>query len=415
MTSHFFLLSSPLSVERLSWIEESLKFFFVKLNPENLLHHTKEPRDAVFTFFLTGDALYSLQDPQTLPVWEIILSMPSVRIICDLRELGLRGLSTGRLKMKNPEQVVDQNALALNGQPSFWKDVVKFARQHEQPVPSTIGYLQLESPYMNQSAHAALRFLAAGIEAHASTELYVYLDGIHLGHTSQNPSECENIGSCLEELCDRAQKRGLSFQMLACGRCAAARGYSTWDDGQGVVISTCTIKPVKIRNLSDMISQFSRNHVILAKDSAVIQFKRDGQQSAISLQEIGRSPPLTVFITSRPYGTEIAFGAISFAVASAYAGIQTRVVFIEDGVCTLMGEHRLETGSHFFNLQEVIDAVAGSANLQFFAFQPSLSQRGIAKNRKLNAVLDIGIPELGQLLFYPPNGTSASHQRIIFF
>src|SRR5512136_2680727 len=101
MTSHFFRFGGPLSAERLSWIEESLKFFFVKLNPENLLHHTKAPRDAIFTFLLTGDALYSLHNPQTLPVWEIILSMPSVKIICDLKELELRGISIGRLKMKN--------------------------------------------------------------------------------------------------------------------------------------------------------------------------------------------------------------------------------------------------------------------------------------------------------------------------
>jgi hypothetical protein len=80
-----------------------------------------------------------------------------------------------------------------------------------------------------------------------------------------------------------------------------------------------------------------------------------------------------------------------------------------------MGDHKLEKGTHFFNLQEVIDAIAGSANIQFFAFQPSLHQRGISKNKKLNAVLDIGIPELGQLLFYPPNGVSANHQRVIFF
>jgi tRNA 2-thiouridine synthesizing protein C len=415
MTSHFFLLGGPLTVERLSWIEESLKFFFVKLNPENLLHHTKNPREAVFTFLLTGDALYSLQNPQTLPLWEIILSMPSVKIICDLKEIELRGISIGKLKMKNPEQVIDQNSLALNGQPSFWKDVMKYARQHEQPVPSTVGYLQMESPYMNQSSHAALQFLAAGVEAHASVDLYTYLDGIHLGHIGQNPSECENIGSGLEDLYDRAQKKGLSCQMIACGRCSAARGYSTWDDGQGVVISTCTIKPVKIRNLKEIVGLFGRNHIILAKDSASIQFKKEGQPSSFSLQEKEKSPPVTIFITHRPYGTEEAFGAISFAVACAYEGIRARVVFIEDGVYTLMGEHKLEKGTHFFNLQEVIDAVAGSGNLQLFAFQPSLNQRGMMKNRKLNAVLDIGIPELGQLLFYPPNGASASHQRIIFF
>ena len=129
----------------------------------------------------------------------------------------------------------------------------------------------------------------------------------------------------------------------------------------------------------------------------------------------GRKPPITILVTRRPYGTEVAFGAISFAVACAYEGIQTRVIFIEDGVYALMGDHKLEKGTHFFNLQEVIDAVAGSENLQFFVFQPSLNLRGISKNRKLNAVLDIGIPELGQLLFYPPNGVSANHQRVIFF
>ena len=414
MTSHFFLLGSQLTQERLSWIEESLKFFFVKLNPENLLHSSK-PKDAIFSFFLTGDALYSLQNPHTLPVWEIILSMPSVKIICDCNELELRGISIERLKMKNPEQVIDRNSLALNGQPSFWKDVIKLARQHEQPVPSTVGYLQMESPYMHQSAHAALLFLAAGIEAHASIDLYAYLDGIHLGHLGQNPSECENIGKGLEEVNEKAQKKGLSCQMIACGRCAAARGYSTWDDGQGVVISTCSIKPFKIRNLREIINQFERNHIILAKDSASIQFKKDRQSPSSFPSENGKKSPITILVTRRPYGTEKAFGAVSFAVACAYEGIQTRVIFIEDGVYALMGDHKLEKGTHFFNLQEVVDAVAGSENLQFFTFQPSLNRRGITKNKKLNAVLDIGSQELGQLLFYPPNGVSANHQRVIFF
>lgn len=414
MTSHFYLLGGPITPERLSWIEESLKFFFVKLNPENLLHHTKT-KDSIFTFLLTGDALYSLQNPQTVPVWEIILSMPSVKIICDSKELELRGISVGPLKMKNPEQVIDRNSLALNGQPSFWKDVLKFARQHEQPVPSTVGYLQLESPYMHQSAHAALQYLDAGVEAHASVDLYAYLDGVHVGHLGQNPSESENIGRGLEAMNEKAQKKGLSCQMIACGRCAAARGYSTWDDGQGVVVSTCAIKPFRIRNLKEMIDQFERNHVILAKDSASIQLKKDGQSSSTTKSEDERKPPITILVTRGPYGTEVAFGAISFAVACAYEGIQTRVIFIEEGVYALMGDHKLEKGMHFFNLQEVVDAVAGSKNLQFFVFQPSLILRGFSKNRKLNAVLDIGIPELGQLLFYPPNGVSANHQRVIFF
>jgi hypothetical protein len=59
--------------------------------------------------------------------------------------------------------------------------------------------------------------------------------------------------------------------------------------------------------------------------------------------------------------------------------------------------------------------VAGSVNLQLFAFQPSLHRRGITKNKKMTAVIDIGVPELGQILFSPPSGVQAGHARVIFF
>ena len=83
-----------------------------------------------------------------------------------------------------------------------------------------------------------------------SAELYAYLDGIHLGHHGQRPTDAENIGEGLTALNEQATAARLDFQALACGRCATARGYSTWDDGQGSVISTCTIKPFKIRDLT---------------------------------------------------------------------------------------------------------------------------------------------------------------------
>jgi tRNA 2-thiouridine synthesizing protein C len=93
----------------------------------------------------------------------------------------------------------------------------------------------------------------------------------------------------------------------------------------------------------------------------------------------------------------------------------TRVIFIEDGVYGLSGSHLLEKGTPSFNLQEMINLVAGSDNLQFFAFQPSLHLRGVTKNPKLNAVLDIGMPELGNLIFSSPKGVQAGHQRVLFF
>lgn len=414
MTVHFFLLGGTISQERLGWIEESLKFFFVKLNPENLLHHTRH-EEGVFTFLLTGDALYSLIEPDTMRIWEIILSLPSVRIICDREELALRGISIEGLKMKYQDQVINHNRLGVNGRLSFWNDVAKIARQHEQPIPSTIGYLQIESPYMHRSSVYALRCMTAALEVHASAELYAYLDGIHLGHTGQNPTDSENIGRGLEEIAEKAAKRGLQCQMIACTKCATARGYSTWNDGKGLVVSACTIRPFRIRNLNELAGRFERNHTILGDNAASIELKKEGQQSSFPLQESGRAPPVIILITRTPYGTERASGALSLAVACAAKGILTRVIFIEDGVYILTGNHVRDEESGFFNLQEIIDMVAGSDNLQLFAFQPSLHRRGISKNPKLNAVLDIGMSELGQLLFYPPKGVQAGHQRVIFF
>ena len=139
------------------------------------------------------------------------------------------------------------------------------------------------------------------------------------------------------------------------------------------------------------------------------------QQASFSPKESGRAPPLIILITRTPYGTEMASGALSFAVACAAQGILTKVIFIEDGVYTLTGNHMIADESEFFSLPEIINAVAGNDNLQFYAFQPSLHRRGMSKNPKLNAVLDIGITELGQLLFYPPKGVQAGHQRVMFF
>jgi tRNA 2-thiouridine synthesizing protein C len=413
MTTHFFLLEEMVTRERLTWIEEVLKFYFLKLYPETLLHQMK-PKDVAFTFLITGDALYSLNEEDTLPIWDIVLSLPSVKIICDRKELDLRGISVERLRMKNPEMVIDHNSMSLNGQSSFWKDVVKVARQTDEPLPSTIGYLHLESPYMHRSGLNVIRCLAAAIEVRASIELYTYLDGVHISHINQNPTECQNIGKELEDLVDRAEKRNLQCPMLACGRCAAARGYSTWDDGKGVVISTCTIKPFKIRNLNVIIDQFERNHIILGGNVGSIKQKKK-VSSQYGTADICSAPPLTILITKAPYRTEHAFGALSFAVASAYQGIPTKVIFIEEGVYALTGTHHMGEETQYFNMQEIIDAVAESENLQLYAYQPSLQRRRITKNKHITPVLDIGNTELGQLLFQPFSSSTSGHQRVLFF
>jgi tRNA 2-thiouridine synthesizing protein C len=164
-----------------------------------------------------------------------------------------------------------------------------------------------------------------------------------------------------------------------------------------------------------MIARFDRNHLILGENVASVQLKKKGQPSTLAGSDKGHAPPVTILITRSPYGTEHAFGALSFAVACAYNGVLTRVIFIEDGVFTLVGTPQLGKDTQYFNLQEVIDVVAGSENLQLYAFIPSLQRRGSVKNKKMTAVLDIGVAELGQLFFNPPQGVQANHQRILFF
>ncbi len=415
MNAHFFLLSSPVPVERLSWIEECLKFFFVQLYPESLTHR-KTAESPLFSFFLTGDALYSLEDPETLQVWNIILSFTSVRIVCDRQELELRGIGIGPLQMKYPDQVIDTNSPGPDNKPSFWKDLAKAARQSKPPFPGTAGWFQTGSPYMHRSAWYGLRFIAAALEEQLSAELYAYLDGVHIGHLGQRPTDTESISEGLIALHEQATAAGLDFLALACGRCATTRGYSTWDDGQGAVISTCTIKPFKIRDLSQMIDRFLHPHTILSSDAGALQLRR--QSATISFDRAenpSKVPPVTILITKHPYSTEIVFGAVSLAVACAHAGILTRVIFLEDGIYAVTGNHVTSPGSAVYNIQDVINTVAGKENLHFFAFSPSFQKRGITKTKSLNAVLDIGYPGLGKIFFYPPGNVQAEHQRVLVF
>jgi tRNA 2-thiouridine synthesizing protein C len=415
MTANIFLFSTPVTVERLSWIEECLKFFFVQLYPETLMHQPKG-ECPVFTFLMTGDALYSLDDPETQQIWTIILSLSTIRIICDRQELDLRGISAGQLKMKFPDQVITTNSIGNDGQPSFWNDVVALARQTKPPLPGTVGWLQCESPYMHRSAWHGLQFLSAALTDRLSIDLYAYLDGVHIGHTGQAPTEAENIGAGIEELGERAARHGLPYQVIACNRNATARGYSTLDDGQGVVISTCAIKPVKIRDLNVMIDRFRQNHVILAPGAGDIQFpKRSSGPSFDRAEKSSTAPPVIILVTKSPYSTELASGAIAFAAACAHAGILTRVVFMEDSVYALTGTHRVPVNSAIYNLQDVINAVAGSENLHFFAFLPSFQKRGISKDKSLNAVLELGYPGLGKIFFYPPGNVQSEHQRVLVF
>ena len=346
MSTQFFLLNDTLKPERLGWIEDLLKFYFLKVNPQSFLHATHD-RESAFLFFLTGDALYSLQNPETVEIWERFCSLPSIKIVCDQHELSLRGINVEHLKVKNPEVIINHNTLALNGRPSFWKDVIKVARQHEQPIPSSIGYLHLVSSYMNHSSEVLLQTLKAIVESHASWDLYCMLDGVHITHQNQNPIEYENIGNELENLEERTEKRGLHGQIFCDSDSSALRGYCS-KKGADTCVSTSIIRPVKIKNIDEIASEFRSNHIILSENCASLSLSRENVRQTQGFEETGknRAPPVTIVITRYPYGSEYSSGALSLAIACASNDIPTRVIFIEDGVYALCGVHSFTNDNH---------------------------------------------------------------------
>jgi tRNA 2-thiouridine synthesizing protein C len=131
------------------------------------------------------------------------------------------------------------------------------------------------------------------------------------------------------------------------------------------------------------------------------------------LEGEGDAPPVLILITRNPYGTEHAFGALSLAIACAHRNIVTRVVFLEDGVHALAGNHATDPEDLVFNLQDIIDAADGP-DLLLYAFGPSLQSRGLEKNPRFSTVFDIGLKEMEEILFSLPKGVRADHQRILF-
>jgi tRNA 2-thiouridine synthesizing protein C len=224
-----------------------------------------------------------------------------------------------------------------------------------------------------------------------------------------------NIGQGLEELDGIARKRGLPFQVLACERSAAARGYSTWDDGKGVSVSTCAIGPMKIRSLGALAGRFTHPQIILGESGGLVSpGKVERPAPDAWLGDGAEGPPVLVLVTRGPYGTGHTSGALTLAIACAHQGIRTRVVFLEDGVYALSGSHAAEPDDLAFNIQDIIDAADGPG-LQLYAFLPSLQARFLEKNPRFRAVYDIGMKEFEEILLSTPRGAGANHQRILFF
>ena len=409
MRGNVYFTLDALTPERLSWLTELMKFYCARLHPESLQHHPLVPTPP-FTFFLSGDAAYSLIDRQCAPFWEILFRLPPFQCMFDMTALRQRGISPEPFRMKNPHQVLTRESV-VDGQPgAFWDSLLE---ELCQSAPESIGVLAHASPHMHHASGTLPGLLSAAVEKNISPEFYGYLDGVHCAHRDQRTPEEEPVGELLNGIYSAAAMKGLSPQFFICDRSATKRGYSTFSDGKGRIISSCTLPPFKIRSLEEISARFRKKNQVISSSSFSIRVPAAARIPHVDTRRQNHSPPLVVLASCSPYGSEMTAGAIAFALACAHQGILTRVVFIEDGVYTVWGRHGIVEGGPLLNLQETIEITSDSGIIEYYALIPSLKLRGVATSGSMKGIFPINAGELARLILAPPPNTESDLQRVL--
>jgi len=388
----FFLFFNNLSRERLQWLKTILN----QLNIQQ-----KSPQYEI-TFFLGGESLYSLLDKRTSHLWSKMLHNSQIKLYPDHNELRILGLPSDLILEKFSDSI-EFSPKYLGNSSSFWDLIIENVMKEQ--FDSRIGLLQNDGPYMHRTSVYTVRLLNAAINRDINTEFYGYLDGVHIGHKGQKPSEFENISQSLLNIKHKANDKNLEFSMYSCSRCGIARGYIRSPQTKDFYVSDDTIPHFNFCNLNKIIDQFEKQHPILASNSAIVLF--DPQKNDLR-------PELTIFITNSPYASEWTFGGISFAIASATHNINTQIIFIENGVYGLIGEHQIGEKEKIFNLQDIIEATADLENLKFFLHAPSLEKRNVILSKMLKNISLINNEDLATIVL-KNNRKGLYHKRIIFF
>ncbi|HVP97315.1 DsrE family protein [Methanoregula sp.] len=338
-----------------------------------------------------------------------------MKIICDRDALEHRGISLEPLPERFMDQISTLPGDDQKGSPSFWTALISAARDRCRQHPPQIGWLQISSPYMFPSSEYGIRCLTTALNLGCGVSLYACLDGCHIFHTGQNPENRENLGEATERLAKQAAEKNIPCTVTSSRYSASARGYQSWDDGMGTIGSSFAIKSSHIRDVGVLIRQSRDVHLLLSENAGIIyNASHDEVKDPYPGSPLLHDPAVVILITHSPYSTEYAYGAISLAVACAHEGIPAHVIFLEEGIFVLTGEHRAPGESGAITLPELISRLSGSENLQFFVLASSLHKRGMVKNGTLAAVTEIGFDELGALLF-APSDTGESSRRILFF
>lgn len=356
------LLSSHISKERMLWLQMVLPSRTDPADPD---------AESPFTFYLCGDALYSLVHPETAPIWQELGKRPGVQIIAEAEDLADMGLLTGTVE-SGPIKKGNRGVL--------------FLKEGDVPV-SSAGFLHLYSPYMHRHTDQFLACIDQAVSLSVPLSVILYLDGVHLCHTNQVTTEFENVEQGLDQIQHKALDTGTSLTITACQRCSQARGYlhpGTEEDK----IAPCFRKEVEVSGLSKLIPFFSTAEIVFSADC--MDIAGSGDEAYV------------LVITGTPYGTEHTFGAISFAVALAGKNIPTYVIFVEEGAYCYIPAPESRFSGTVRDIHGVIEATAIPGLLEYAVLECSLSERGIPA--------DYEIPDFQ--VFGPDDTTSRIHTLI---
>jgi tRNA 2-thiouridine synthesizing protein C len=398
VTASFFLFCGEISSERLRWIRECI--------PASGADDPGHRQGC--TLFLTGDALMSLIDARIKQEWFSLSSDPRVKVFADGDELRLHGLRD-EVHSRFPGVNVTGNSINAE-ETTFWQSIVTEI-QEKWIMTGKAAFLLCYSPYMSRTPVYMLRFLKSAVEAGLTPELYSYLDGVHAAHMDQRPSEFENIGEGIVALSTVAGGSGEDPWFGACSRCATARGYYVKNPETGGCEPVSCIDAVTIRPLKEILDRFTGDHPILAHTCGC------APGSGVAERQGAKNPPpiLSIMITNTPYVSEWTFGGLSLAVAAAMGGIETRVIFIEQGVYSLCGNHEVTPEDRVFNVQEMLEATSDIPDLHYYVYTPSLRERGLKVAECQSFVETVDGPGLGTLLGVRTHANNGRQIRTIFF
>ncbi|MCU0631854.1 MAG: hypothetical protein MUC66_02625 [Methanolinea sp.] len=396
MTSRsFFFLCGEVPPERAHWIRDAAS---------PLSGQATTGPDPPFTLYLTGEALVSLADSRSEEYWHSIMYETGMRVIVDSDELRLHGL-LGTIKEKYPG-ILTPGDVNAGEELTFWHSLVAYLKG-ENKACDRAAFLLCEGPYMSRTSVYMLRFLKIIVELGGQPELYAYLDGVHAAHLDQHPSEFENIGEGVSVLATVTGEDEGEGWFGACSRCATARGYFVKDQDTGACRPSSCIPAVTIRPLKEILERFAGSHPILAQCSGGTFPSRPGQETF--------PPGLNILITYSPYVSEWTFGGLSLAVAAAMGGLKTRVLFIEQGVYALCGDHTVLPEDRVFNVQEMVEATMDIPLLHYAVYSPSLEERGLELTGTFSGMERVDAEGIGQFLFSEQGEDTLHLSRIIFF